>query len=46
MIEALKRAGGWPRYTELAGVEHNSWTPAFNEKRLLPWLFRQRKKDR
>lgn len=46
MIEALKRAGGRPRYTELAGVEHNSWTPAFNEKRLLPWLFRQRREER
>ena len=33
MIEAIRRAGGDPRYTELAGVGHDSWTPAYTDRR-------------
>jgi hypothetical protein len=44
MIEAIKKAGGNPKYSELPGVEHDSWTPAYNDPSgLLPWLFEQRK---
>ena len=44
MIEAVKEAGGEPKYTELPGVGHNSWTPAYQrEDGVLPWLFKQRK---
>ena len=44
MIEALRRAGGKPRYTELAGVGHDSWTPAYTSAEgAVPWLFAQRK---
>jgi predicted peptidase len=43
MIEAIRRAGGSPRYTELAGVGHDSWTPAYNSAELLAWMFAQRK---
>jgi predicted peptidase len=44
MIEAIKKAGGNPKYSELPGVEHDSWTPAYNEPSdLLPWMFEQRK---
>ncbi len=44
IIEAIKKAGGEPRYTEYPGVGHDSWTKAFNEPELLPWLFAQKKK--
>ena len=44
MIAAIEKAGGHPKYTELAGVGHNSWTPAYSDpKGLLPWLFEQRR---
>jgi predicted peptidase len=44
MVEALKKAGGSPKYTEYPGVGHNSWEPASKEPELLPWLFRQKRK--
>jgi predicted peptidase len=44
MIEALKNAGGKPKYTEYAGVGHNSWLRAYDEKELIPWLLEQKKK--
>jgi predicted peptidase len=42
MVEAIRAAGGDPRYTEYPGVGHNSWDPAFAEPELFPWLFAQR----
>jgi predicted peptidase len=41
MVQAIKDAGGEPKYTEYPGVGHNSWTPAFAEPELLPWLTAQ-----
>jgi predicted peptidase len=43
MIEAVKAAGGTPRYSELAGVAHDSWTPAYRDPAVLDWLFSQRR---
>jgi len=43
MIDAIRAAGGAPRYTELAGVGHDSWTPAYTSGELLDWMFAQRK---
>ena len=44
MIEAIKQAGGNPKYTELKGVGHNSWTPAYTDPQgLIPWMFEQRR---
>ncbi len=44
MIEAIRQAGGAPRYTELPGVGHDSWTPAYQSPEgVLPWMFAQRK---
>ena len=44
MIEAIRTAGGTPRYSELAGVGHHSWKPAYDPAfGLLDWLFEQRK---
>jgi predicted peptidase len=45
MIEALRKAGGKPRYTEYPDVGHNCWDPACEEPELLAWLFAQRKPD-
>jgi predicted peptidase len=45
MIAAIKQAGGSPQYTELPGVGHNSWTPAYSgEGGLVEWMFKQRRK--
>jgi predicted peptidase len=44
MIEAIHQAGGNPKYTELAGVGHHSWTPAYTDPQgVVPWMFAQRK---
>jgi predicted peptidase len=43
MIAAVRRAGGRPIYSELAGVGHDSWTPAYRDPFVLDWLFAQRK---
>lgn len=43
MIAAVKAAGGMPRYTELPGVGHDSWTPAYRDPKVLDWLFSQRR---
>jgi predicted peptidase len=41
MIEAMRKAGGDPRYTEYTGLGHFSWGKAYSEAELLPWLFAQ-----
>ena len=43
MVNALKQAGGQPKYTEYPNVGHHSWENAFQEKDLLPWLFAQKR---
>jgi predicted peptidase len=37
-IEALRAAGGTASLTVYPGVGHDSWTPAYNDPGLLPWL--------
>lgn len=45
MVEAIKAAGGSPKYSELPGVGHDSWSAAYNGKdNCLSWLFEQQKK--
>jgi hypothetical protein len=39
MIDAIKSAGGTPKYTEYPGVGHNSWDKAYTEPDLYDWLF-------
>lgn len=42
MIEALQKAGGDPKYSELPGVGHDSWTQAYNDPEgVVPWMFQQ-----
>ena len=43
MVEALKKAGGHPKYTEYPGVGHNSWDKAYADPKLMNWLFKQKK---
>lgn len=42
MVQALRDAGGTPKYTEYLGEGHFSWIPAFAEPDLFPWLFAQK----
>ena len=44
MIEAIKKAGGNPKYTEYPGVGHNSWDKAYGTDELYTWLLEQKKK--
>lgn len=44
MITAIQAIGGTPRYSELAGVGHDSWKQAYDpESGILNWMFQQRR---
>ena len=43
MVQAIQEAGGHPGYSEYPDVNHDSWSCAFEEPRLLPWLFAQKR---
>ncbi len=43
MIEAVKKAGGKPKYTEYEGVNHDSWTRTYRDEKFHEWLFAQKK---
>ncbi len=43
MIKALEAAGGQPLYSEYPYVKHDSWTIAYGEPELLPWMFAQKR---
>jgi predicted peptidase len=43
MIEAIKKAGGEPKYTEYEGVGHDSWTQTYRDPKVMAWLFEQKK---
>jgi len=46
MVEAVNAAGGSIRYTEYAGVGHNSWTPFHTDPEgVVPWMFQQRRPE-
>ena len=45
MIAAIKDSGGTPRYTELPGVGHDSWTAAYTSPDLYAWMFAQTRSD-
>jgi predicted peptidase len=40
---ALEAAGAEVRYTELPGINHNSWDPAYASPAFSEWLFAQRR---
>ena len=43
MILGLRAAGGIGTHTEYPGVAHDSWTLAYAEPHLIPWLFAQQR---
>lgn len=43
MIEAIKKAGGNPLYTELKNVGHNAWNDAYGKPEMWKWMFEQKK---
>jgi predicted peptidase len=45
MFAALKAAGADVRYTELPGVSHDAWTPAYGRAELFEWLLKQRRRE-
>ena len=44
MVEAVAAAGGVPIHSELPGVGHDSWSPAYRNPAVLDWLFAQRRR--
>lgn len=40
---ALREVGGDVRYTELLGLDHNSWDAAYGSEEFIDWLFAQRR---
>ena len=44
MIDAIKKAGGEPKFTIYPGVGHNSWDKAYREEKLNEWLLQFKKK--
>jgi predicted peptidase len=43
-VKALQAAGGEPKYTEYAEMDHDVWRRAYIEPELGDWLFRQRRR--
>ena len=43
MVEALRRAGGAPRFTVYPELAHDSWTRAYGDPELYTWLLAQRR---
>ena len=41
LINAIRKAGGHPRYTEYRSIGHDIWMPVFAEPDLVGWLFAQ-----
>jgi predicted peptidase len=42
MVEAIKKAGGKPKYTEYPNEGHASWVPAYKDEEMFKWLFEQK----
>ena len=43
IIEAIRKAGGTPMYTEYPGLGHNAWDSAYHDTRILEWMFARHK---
>jgi len=43
MSDAIRKAGGSPKYTEYKGVGHNSWTRTYSSPETWNWLFQQKR---
>ncbi len=45
MIDAIKAAGGAPRYTEIPSGDHDCWKVAFGDDRFIAWMLDPTKID-
>ncbi len=43
IVDAMKEAGGSPKYTEYPGVGHGSWGRAYKTPELWAWMFAQKR---
>jgi len=43
MVDAIKQAGGSPRYTEYPNTGHNAWSATYSNQEVYDWLFAQRR---
>ncbi|MBI4559149.1 MAG: prolyl oligopeptidase family serine peptidase [Candidatus Hydrogenedentes bacterium] len=43
MVEAVKKAGGQIKYTEIPKAKHNSWDDAYGDAKTIQWLLKQKK---
>lgn len=43
MVNALRKAGAHPGFTQYPQVGHFSWIPAYNDPMMMDWMFRQHK---
>jgi predicted peptidase len=43
MVRALRETGADIKYTEYAGVRHNSWDRAYGDAELASWMLQQRR---
>jgi hypothetical protein len=41
MVDAIRAAGGNPKFTIYPGVGHDSWVPAYTTEELYTWMFAQ-----
>lgn len=43
MVEAIAKAGGEAKYSELKKVGHNSWAAAYSSGEMWDWMFKQKR---
>ncbi|TAE74104.1 MAG: phospholipase [Bacteroidetes bacterium] len=43
MVKAIEKINGNIKYTEYPDVQHDSWKPAYSDKKMWEWLFKQKK---
>jgi len=46
MVAAIRAFGGEAKYDELQGVGHNSWAPAYANKEMWEWMFKQKREKK
>ena len=42
MVDAIKAAGGDPKFTVYPEADHDSWTATYDNPEFYEWLFRRR----
>lgn len=43
IVNAIKKAGGTPRFTSYPGVKHDSWTETYNNPEVYEWMLQQQR---